>query len=50
MDALSFVCHKSKAESMGRRVALKLKEVIDRQNFEINIQVRLPVRYSVHGW
>lgn len=41
VDALSFVCHKQKAESMGRRVALKLKEVIDRQNFEINIQVRL---------
>ena len=39
VDALSFVCHKQKAESMGRRVALKLKEVIDRQNFEINIQV-----------
>lgn len=41
MDALSFVCHKHKAESMGRRVALRLKEVIDRQNFEINIQVRV---------
>lgn len=39
VDALSFVCHKMKAEAMGRRVALKLKEVIDRQNFEINIQV-----------
>ncbi len=41
VDALSFVCHRSKAEAMGRRVALKLKEVIDRQNFEINIQAKV---------
>lgn len=49
VDALSFVCHKAKAESMGRKVALQLKNVIDRQNFEINIQVentRVPVRSS----
>ncbi|EWM25310.1 gtp binding protein [Nannochloropsis gaditana] len=41
VDALSFVCHRTKAEREGRRVALKLKNVIDRQNFEINIQAKV---------
>ena len=41
VDALSFVCHRAKAEREGRRVALKLKTVIDRQNFEINIQAKV---------
>ena len=41
VDALSFVCHRAKAEREGRRVALKLKNVIDRQNFEINIQAKV---------
>lgn len=40
VEALSFVAHKGRAESMGRRIALRLKDVIDRQNFEIVIQVR----------
>ncbi len=38
VDALSFISHKDKAESMGRRFALKLKEIIPQQMFEVPIQ------------
>ncbi|DBA00819.1 TPA: hypothetical protein N0F65_004724 [Lagenidium giganteum] len=41
LDALSFVCHKSKAMQDGRALCLKLKKVIDRQQFEISIQAAL---------
>ena len=40
-EPLSFIAHESKALSSGRHMALKLKEVIDRQQFEINIQARI---------
>ena len=38
VDALSFIVHSSKAQSEGRRITEKLKELIPRQNFEIKIQ------------
>ncbi|EQC33182.1 translation factor GUF1 like, mitochondrial [Saprolegnia diclina VS20] len=41
LDALSFVCHRSKATAAGRALCLKLKNVIDRQQYEINIQATL---------
>lgn len=38
VDALSFVAHRDKAVSAGRRVAQKLKSVIKRHQFEVIIQ------------
>lgn len=40
-DALSFVAHRSKAEASGRKLAIKLKEVLKRQQFEIVIQAKI---------
>lgn len=38
VDALSFIVHKDKAYSRGRRIAEKLKDTIPKQMFEIPIQ------------
>lgn len=41
VDALSSIVSRLKAESIGRRVVEKLKEVLPRQNFEIALQAAL---------
>jgi len=41
VDALSIIVVRNKAESMGRRLVQKLKEVLPRQNFEIAIQATI---------
>jgi GTP-binding protein LepA len=41
VDALSQIVHKDKAYDVGRKLCEKLKELIDRQNFEVAIQARL---------
>ncbi|NLP13020.1 MAG: elongation factor 4 [Clostridium sp.] len=38
VDALSFIVHKDKAYTRGRRIAEKLKDTIPKQQFEIPIQ------------
>lgn len=44
MDALSFVCHRSNAQQKGRDVAKRLKEVIDRQQFEVVVHAKMGAR------
>ena len=41
VDALSIIVHKSKSYDWGRKVCSKLKELIPRQMFEVNIQAAI---------
>jgi len=41
VDALSIICHREKAPYRGRELAKKMKELIDRQMFEIAIQAAI---------
>ena len=41
VDALSQIVHKDKAYQVGKLMCEKLKELIDRQNFEVAIQARI---------
>lgn len=43
VDALARVAHRSKAPTVGRRLVAKLKELMDRQQFEVALQVRRTV-------
>lgn len=38
VDALSIMAHRTEAQSLGREVTKKLKEVIPRQNFQVALQ------------
>ncbi len=41
MDALSVMAHRSEAQSLGRTVVDKLKDVIPRQNFQVSLQAAI---------
>lgn len=45
VDALSVMCHRSEAESLGRETTKKLKEVIPRQNFQVALQAAIGGRF-----
>jgi len=45
VDALSVMCHRSEAESLGRETVKKLKEVIPRQNFQVALQAAIGGRF-----
>ena len=42
-EPLSFISHVDKAEAAGRKMAIKLKDVLSRQLFEIVIQAKVGV-------
>ena len=44
LDAFSCIVHKSKAESRGRTLAAKLKDVIPRQQYQIALQAAIGSR------
>ena len=44
LDALSIICHRDRAHQRGRELALKMKELIPRQMFEIVIQATIGSR------
>ena len=44
IDALAIMCHKSEADTIGRDITKKLKEVIPRQNYEVALQAAIGAR------
>ena len=45
VDALSVMVHRSEADSLGRIIVKKLKEVIPRQNFQVALQAAIGGRF-----
>ncbi|MFZ2544913.1 MAG: translation elongation factor 4 [Candidatus Saccharimonadales bacterium] len=45
VDALSIMAHRSEAQSLGREIVSKLKEVIPRQNFQVALQAAIGGRF-----
>jgi GTP-binding protein LepA len=45
VNALSIMVHRSEAESLGREIVGKLKEVIPRQNFQVALQAAIGGRF-----
>lgn len=45
VEALSIMCHRSEAESLGRSTTEKLKDIIPRQNFKVAIQAAIGAKF-----
>jgi len=45
VDALGIMAHRSEADSLGRVVVKKLKDVIPRQNFQVSLQAAIGARF-----
>jgi len=41
VDALSYICHRDQAHTRGKQICEKMKELIDRQQFQIKIQAAI---------
>ena len=41
VDALSYICHRDQAHTRGKAICEKMKELIDRQQFQIKIQAAI---------
>ncbi len=41
VDALSYICHRDQAHTRGRQICEKMKELLDRQQFQIKIQAAI---------
>jgi len=41
VDALSYICHRDQAHARGKAICEKMKELIDRQQFQIKIQAAI---------
>lgn len=41
VEALSIMCHRSEAQSLGRQTVEKLREIIPRQNFKVALQAAI---------
>ena len=51
VDALSALIHRDNAYTLGKKICLKLKELIPRQQFEIshkNVRVKKTKMYTIH--
>ena len=45
VEALSVMCHRSEAQSLGRATVAKLKDIIPRQNFKVALQAAIGGRF-----
>ncbi|RYX80035.1 elongation factor 4, partial [bacterium] len=41
VDALSYICHRDQAHTRGKQICEKMKELLDRQQFQIKIQAAI---------
>lgn len=45
VDSLSVMAHRSEAQTLGREIVAKLKDVVPRQSFEVALQAAIGARF-----